>query len=84
MRPKTKIFPVKFRRILEVLRLQGLQKIFGRTFKICVSKNEDVCHEVQMHFGSSPLTRFTKKFWAYFQDLCVQKRRCLPWSSDAF
>ena len=25
-----------------------------------------------------------KKFWAHFPDLCVQKRSCLPWSSDAF
>ena len=25
-----------------------------------------------------------KKFWAQFHDLCVHKRSCLPWSSDAF
>jgi len=25
-----------------------------------------------------------KKFWAQFHDLCVQKRTCLLWSSDAF
>ena len=25
-----------------------------------------------------------KKFWAHYHDLCVQKRSCLPWSSDAF
>jgi len=50
MRPKTKLMAVKFRRILEVLCLQGLQK----------------------------------KFWAPFHDLCVQKRSCLLWSSDAF
>ena len=25
-----------------------------------------------------------QKFWAQFQDLCVQKRTCLPWNSDAF
>jgi len=25
-----------------------------------------------------------KKFWAIFHDLCVQKRSCLPWNSDAF
>jgi len=50
MRPKTKLFSVKFRRILEVFGLQGLQK----------------------------------KFWAQFHGLCVQKRSCFPWSSDAF
>ena len=117
--PKTKMFAMKFRCILEVLRLQGLQKNFGRTFKICVSKNEDVCHdmkfrcilevlrlqgsqknfgctfkiyasnneaifcEVQSHFGSFPLARFTKKFLAHFQEICVQKRSCLLWSSGA-
>ena len=25
-----------------------------------------------------------KKLWAQFHDLCVQKRSCLPWNSDAF
>jgi len=50
MRPKAKLFAVKFRRILEVLYLQFLQK----------------------------------KLWEQFHDLCVQKRSCLPWNSDAF
>jgi len=37
MRPKTKLFAVKFRRILEVLRLQGLQKKFWAQFRdLCV------------------------------------------------
>ena len=50
VRPKTKLFAVKFRRILEVLCLWVLQQ----------------------------------KFWAQFHDLCVQKRNCFPWNSDAF
>jgi len=50
MWPKTKLFAVKFRRMLEVFGLQVLQR----------------------------------KFWAQFHVLCVQKRSCLPWSSDAF
>ena len=50
MLPKTKLFAVEFRRILEVL-----------------------CPQVSQ-----------KMFWAQFHDLCVQKRICLPWSSDEF
>jgi len=50
MRPKTKLFAVKFRRIPEALCLQVLKK----------------------------------KLWAQFHDLCVQKRSCFPWNSDAF
>ena len=50
LRPKMKLFAVKFRRILEVVALRGLWKMI----------------------------------WAHFHDLCVQKRSCLPWSSDAF
>ena len=50
MCPKMKLFPAKFRCILEVFTLRGLWK----------------------------------KFWAHYHDLCVKKRSCLPWSSDAF
>jgi len=50
LRPKTKVFSSNFRRNLEVLVLQVLQK----------------------------------KFWVQFHELCVQKRSCLLWSSDAF
>jgi len=35
---------------------------------IFASKNEAVCCEVQMHFGSSPLASFPKMFWAHFHD----------------
>jgi len=47
---KTKLFSVKFSRLLEVLCVQGSQK----------------------------------KCWAQFHDLCIQKRSCFPWNSDAF
>jgi len=44
LRPIMKLFVVEFRRILEVLRIQGLhKKISGRIFTIFVSKNEAVC-----------------------------------------
>ena len=52
------------------------EKRSGRTFTICVSKNEAVSCEVQTQFGSFHLARFIKKFWAHYHDLCVQKRSC--------
>ena len=66
LRPKTKRFAVKFRRILDVLRIQGYKKISGRIFTIYASKNKasknlTVNREVQTHFGSSPLARFIEK-----------------------
>ena len=116
---KTKLFAMKFRRILEVLRLQGSQKKFwahfhdfcvqkrrclgwssgafwkfsactvyrkssGRIFMICASKNESACCEVQMHLEVFVLQDLQKLFWMHFYDLCVNKRSCLLWSSDAF
>jgi len=50
VRPKSKLFAVKLRRILEVLCLQDLQK----------------------------------RLWVQFHNLCLQKRSCLMWNSDAF
>jgi len=39
LRPKTKLFAVKFRRILEVLHPQGLQRKFWANFHdLCVQK----------------------------------------------
>jgi len=37
------------------------EKSSGRIFTIYASKNEAVCREVETHFGSYPLVRFTKK-----------------------
>jgi len=61
VRPKTKRFAVKFRRILEVLCLQVLKKRLSRNSTICASKSEAVCREVQTHFGSSLPASFTEK-----------------------
>jgi len=66
VRPKTKLFEVKLRRILEVLRLQVLQKSSRHNFSICASKNEAVCCEVQTHFGSFCLSSFIKKVLGAF------------------
>jgi len=43
LRPKTKLFAVKFRRILEVLRIQELQKDFRAHFHhFCVQKRSSL------------------------------------------
>jgi len=61
VRPKTNLFAVKFRRILDVLYLQGLQKkVAGQSVRIYVSKNEAVCCEIEMHFGCSLPASFTE------------------------
>jgi len=109
----------KFRRSLEIIRLQVCSKKFWAQFHdwctqkwsclllssdafckfspdevyeesswriitIFASKHGAVCRNVETHFESSPLARFTKKFWAHFHDLCVWKRSCLQWNWDAF
>jgi len=68
MRPKTKLFAVKFRRIFEVLCLQVLQKRFWAHYHDFASKNEAVCCEVQTDFGSFLNASFMKKFWEQFHD----------------
>ena len=97
-----------FRHILEILRLQGLQKKFcGHFHDLCVqkwrcllwsseailkfstckvyrkssgciftihsSKHQAVCCEVQMHFGSFHLARFTEKILVAFSQFMVSK-----------
>ena len=84
MCPKTKLFAVEFRRILEFSSCKVYRKSYGRIFTIYVSKNEVVSCEVQTHFGNFHLARFIEKFWAHYHEVCVWKRSCLPWSSGAF
>ena len=66
LHPKTKLFALEFRRILEILCLQFCRKGSRRIFMIFASKNEAVCREVLTHFGSSPHSRFTKRFHGAF------------------
>ena len=66
VRPKTKLFSVKFRCILEVLCLQVLKKKFWAQFTIFVLKNETVCCEVQTHYGSFRLASFVEKVLGAF------------------
>ena len=76
---------MKFRYIFWVIRLQSLQKCFGRNFTSCASKNEGVCCDVQTHFGRPlPCKILQKKFWTHFVDFFFQKWSCSPLGSDAF
>jgi len=61
MCPKTKLFAVEFRRILEGFFLLDYWKISGRIFKICVSRKQHSWHK-----------HFVKMFWArYVLQFCA-------------
>jgi len=61
MRPKTKLFAVKFRRILKFSACELKKKSCGCNSTICASKNEaDYC-EIQTYSGNSLPARFTEK-----------------------
>jgi len=84
MRPKTKLFAVKFRRILEVLCLQDLQKkVLGAIPRFVRPKTKLFVVKFRCILEVLCL-QVLKKLWAQFHDLCVQKRSCLPWNLDAF
>ena len=84
LRPKTKLFAVKFRRISKVLCLQGLQKkLWAQFHDLCVQWGS--CFPWSLYaFWNFLLSSFIKKVLGAFPDLCVQKWSCLLWSSDAF
>ena len=84
-RRKTKLFAVKFRRILEVLRLQGLQRNFWVEFSLFLCpKTKLFAVKFRRILEVFALTGFMNKFYAHFYDLCVEKRSGLPWSSGGF
>jgi len=79
MRPKTKLFSVKFRRILEVIRLQRFaEKVLGAISQFIHSKTKLFPVKFRRIFEVICLQRSQKKFWAQFHNLCVQKRSCFP------
>ena len=61
MRPKTKLFAVEFRRILEVLVLQGLWKKFWAHYHDLFVQKWNCLPWIQTHFGSFLPPRFTEK-----------------------
>ena len=66
MRPKTKLLAMRLRCILDVLCSQHLQKKSWHIFIIYVSKNEAVGCEVETHFGSYLLAKYTEKILGTF------------------
>jgi len=61
MCPKAKLFVVKFRRMLEVLDLQVLQKKFWAQFSVYASKHKFVYREIQTHVRSFRPASFAEK-----------------------
>jgi len=47
----------------------------------CNSEPWKKCSDIVGKFSTC---KFIKKFWVHFHCLCVQKRSCFPWNSDAF
>ena len=81
---KTKMFTVKFRRIVEILCLQGSQKKFWVHFQdLCVQKQRCLLSILDAFWKFSTCKVYQKSSGSIFT-VCVQKQRCLLWSSGAF
>jgi len=84
LRLKTKLFALEFRRILEILCLQVLQKRFwAHIHDFCVQKWSCLPWHSDA-FWKFSLCEVYKKFIAHFHDLCVRKRSSFQWSSNGF
>jgi len=78
LRPKTKVFAVKFRCILEVLCLQSLQKkVPGAMSRYVCPKTKQFSEKFRRILEVFALQGLQKKFWANFPNFCVEKRSCL-------
>ena len=82
--PKTKLFAVKLRHILEVICLQDLQRRLWVQFHDLCPKTKLFVVEFRRILKVLSLQILQKMFRAQFHDLCVQKQSCLLWNSDAF
>ena len=85
MRPKTKLFAVKFRHVVKFFACMVCKKKFWAHFHdLCVQKRSI------LQWSSDAFCKFSawmvckKKFWAHFHDLCIRKRNCLLWCLYAF
>jgi len=74
MRPKTKRFVVKFRRILDVfLTASFTEKVLGTIPRFVRPKTKLFEVKFRRILKVLRLQVLKKKFWAQFLDLCVQK-----------
>jgi len=78
MRPKTKRFAVKFRRIVELSPFKLHKKGSGRIFPIYASKKEAVSWEVQTHSGTSLSASLKEKFAGAIPRLVLPKAKLFP------
>ena len=84
LRPKTNLLAVKSIRILEVFTLQVKKKVVGAFSRFLRPKTKVFPVNFRCILQVLCLQFLQKKLWAQFHELCVQKRSCLLWSSDAF
>ena len=78
MRPKTKLFAVRFRRMLELSRFKLYEKSSGRICRYMRPKMKLFAVKFIRILVLLCLQVLKKTFWAQFHDLCVQKRSYLP------
>ena len=84
LRPKTKLFAVKFRRILEVFHLQVLQKKFWAQFLDLWIRKRSCFLWSSDAFRKYSACKVYRKSSGRNSTICVQKWSCLLWSSVAF
>jgi len=77
MRPKTKLFAVKFRRILKFSACELKKKVVGAIPRFVRPKTKLITVKFRRILEILCLQGLQKKVWAQFHDLCVQKRSCL-------
>jgi len=77
LRPKTKQFAVKFRRIGSSLPARFTEKVLGACLRFMRPKAKLFTVKFRHNLEVLHLQGLQKKFWAHFYDLCVQKRSCL-------
>jgi len=71
-----KMFPVTFRRILEIFTLQGLKIVLGTFSQFLHPKTKLFPVEFRRSLEVLQLKGLQKMSWVYFHNLCIQKQSC--------
>ena len=79
MRPGTSLFPLSTDAFWKFSARKIYRKSFGRNF----TKTKLFAVKFRRISEVFALWGLWKKFWAQFHNLCVQKRSCFLWNSDA-
>jgi len=80
MRPKTKVFALKFDTFWKFPACRVYGKSYGRMFMIYASENEAVCCEVQTHVVSFPPVSFAEKSSGCNFTICVTQTNILDFN----